>query len=278
MRRIFAAATSSSSILELTTDPAAADLRLDLQQHPFDLSNDLREHMGLPPSTPDTPLSPDDLRSISNDIARANTPSPLADMPGTRVFAPGYPARRRNSPAPARGRRRPTRRQQVHGRCRPQNKPLRAVDQRRWAARHRPKYQLPRRLPCRTGVVQRTTRSLCASNGGLAPRRNCQPARRTERPSSRGNMARRPVADLRKPQPVRPGPVSGPSRLDQPEGTRFVGTGPQRLAGRRRARDRYRLPDRCDRPSLVGPTTADVLRFSTSEPDVSILFVQIHDG
>ncbi|WP_084787197.1 glycohydrolase toxin TNT-related protein [Nocardia sp. Root136] len=76
--------------LELTTDPAAADLRLNLQQHPFDLSNDLREHMGLPPSTPDTPLSPDDLRSISNDIARANTPSPLADMPGTRVFAPGY--------------------------------------------------------------------------------------------------------------------------------------------------------------------------------------------
>ncbi|MGW0328352.1 glycohydrolase toxin TNT-related protein [Nocardia sp. NPDC003183] len=76
--------------LELTTDPAAADLRLNLQQHPFDLSNDLREHMGLPRSAPDTPLSPDDLRSISNDIARANTPSPLADMPGTRVFAPGY--------------------------------------------------------------------------------------------------------------------------------------------------------------------------------------------
>ncbi|MEU4319009.1 glycohydrolase toxin TNT-related protein [Nocardia fluminea] len=76
--------------LELTTDSAAADLRLNLQQHPFDLSNDLREHMGLPRSTPDTPLSPADLRSISNDIARANTPSPLSDMPGTRVFAPGY--------------------------------------------------------------------------------------------------------------------------------------------------------------------------------------------
>ncbi|MFD3509565.1 toxin glutamine deamidase domain-containing protein [Nocardia sp. NPDC058666] len=76
--------------LELTTDPDAADLRLNLQQHPFDLSNDLREHMGLPRSTPDTPLSPDDLRAISNDIARANTPSPLPDMPRTRVFAPGY--------------------------------------------------------------------------------------------------------------------------------------------------------------------------------------------
>ncbi|MGW5921293.1 toxin glutamine deamidase domain-containing protein [Nocardia fluminea] len=76
--------------LEFTTDPSAADLRLNTQQHQFDLANDLRAHMGLPRSTPDTPLSLDDLRTISNAIARANTPSPLPDMPRTRVFAPGY--------------------------------------------------------------------------------------------------------------------------------------------------------------------------------------------
>ncbi|MFD3744480.1 toxin glutamine deamidase domain-containing protein [Nocardia sp. NPDC058633] len=76
--------------LEFTTDPSAADLRLNTQQHQFDLANDLRAHMGLPRSTPDTPLSLDDLRTITNDIARANTPSPLPDMPRTRVFAPGY--------------------------------------------------------------------------------------------------------------------------------------------------------------------------------------------
>lgn len=81
---------------------------------------------------------------------------------------PRLPARRRNSPAPARGRRRPTRRQPIHDRCGPENKSLRAVDQRRRTTRHRPKYQLPRCFAGRAGVVQRPTRSLRAPNGGLA--------------------------------------------------------------------------------------------------------------
>lgn len=74
--------------VEFTTNPNAADLRLNTQQHRFDLANDLREHMGLPPGKPDQPLSEDDLRAISNDIARANTPARFTNPSDSRVMAP----------------------------------------------------------------------------------------------------------------------------------------------------------------------------------------------
>ncbi|NKX88757.1 hypothetical protein HGA10_15740 [Nocardia coubleae] len=74
--------------IDFTTDPNTADLRVNTQQHAYDLANSLREHMGLPPSAPNSPLSPDDLRSISNDIARANTPARFPNPSDTRVHGP----------------------------------------------------------------------------------------------------------------------------------------------------------------------------------------------
>ncbi|MFE7718017.1 toxin glutamine deamidase domain-containing protein [Nocardia rhizosphaerihabitans] len=74
--------------IEFSTNPNAADLRLNTQQHRFDLANDLREHMGLPPGKPDQPLSENDLRAISNDIARANTPARFTNPSDLRAFGP----------------------------------------------------------------------------------------------------------------------------------------------------------------------------------------------
>lgn len=74
--------------VEFATNPNAADLRLNTQQHRFDLANDLREHMGLPPGKPDQPLSENDLRAISNDIARANTPARFSNPSDLRAFGP----------------------------------------------------------------------------------------------------------------------------------------------------------------------------------------------
>ncbi|MGW0635334.1 toxin glutamine deamidase domain-containing protein [Nocardia salmonicida] len=70
--------------VEFTTDPAAADTVLD-PSRPADIANTLRDHMGLFPAPPGQLLSPSDLREISNDIARANTPSRIADPADSRV-------------------------------------------------------------------------------------------------------------------------------------------------------------------------------------------------
>ncbi|WP_194825879.1 toxin glutamine deamidase domain-containing protein [Nocardia sp. XZ_19_231] len=70
--------------VEFMTDPAAADTVLD-PSRPADIANALRDHMGLFPAPPGQLLSPSDLREISNDIARANTPSRIADPADSRV-------------------------------------------------------------------------------------------------------------------------------------------------------------------------------------------------
>ncbi|MGS2808632.1 toxin glutamine deamidase domain-containing protein [Nocardia sp. MW-W600-9] len=74
--------------VEFSTNPNATDLRLNTQQHRFDLANDLREHMGLPPGKPEQPPTEDDLCAISNDIARANTPAPFSNPSDLRTFGP----------------------------------------------------------------------------------------------------------------------------------------------------------------------------------------------
>ncbi|MFG2446168.1 toxin glutamine deamidase domain-containing protein [Nocardia fluminea] len=71
--------------VEFTTDPAAADTTLD-PSRPAGIANTLRDHMGLFPAPAGQPLSPNDLREISNDIARANTPSRIADPADSRVI------------------------------------------------------------------------------------------------------------------------------------------------------------------------------------------------
>ncbi|GEM31565.1 hypothetical protein NN3_25720 [Nocardia neocaledoniensis NBRC 108232] len=72
--------------LEFTTDPDNADLTLNPNEHSIRQSNVLREHLGLFPAEPNTTLNPDDLREISNDIARANTPTRFADPADSRVI------------------------------------------------------------------------------------------------------------------------------------------------------------------------------------------------
>ncbi|WKG10335.1 toxin glutamine deamidase domain-containing protein [Nocardia sp. PE-7] len=71
--------------VEFTTDPAAADTVLD-PSRPAGIANTLRDHLGLFPAPPGQLLSPSDLREISNDIARANTPSRIADPANSRVI------------------------------------------------------------------------------------------------------------------------------------------------------------------------------------------------
>ncbi|WP_280339868.1 toxin glutamine deamidase domain-containing protein [Nocardia neocaledoniensis] len=71
--------------VEFTTDPTTADTILDPSQPTNTTANALREHMGLFPAQPDSQLSPDDLREISNDVARANTPARFGDPANTRV-------------------------------------------------------------------------------------------------------------------------------------------------------------------------------------------------
>jgi Flp pilus assembly pilin Flp len=71
--------------VEFTTDPASADTTLD-PSRPAGVANTLRDHMGLFPAPAGQPLSPNDLREISNDIARANTPSRIADPADSRVI------------------------------------------------------------------------------------------------------------------------------------------------------------------------------------------------
>ncbi|MGW5312133.1 toxin glutamine deamidase domain-containing protein [Nocardia thailandica] len=71
--------------VEFTTDPVAADLDLSAHRPPNDIANALRDHFGLFPAPPGQPLGPDDLREISNDIARANTPARFSDPADSRV-------------------------------------------------------------------------------------------------------------------------------------------------------------------------------------------------
>ncbi|MFE9784165.1 toxin glutamine deamidase domain-containing protein [Nocardia salmonicida] len=71
--------------LEFTTDPDNADLALNPNEQTNRQSNILRDHLGLFPTEPNTTLNPDDLREISNDIARANTPTRFADPADSRV-------------------------------------------------------------------------------------------------------------------------------------------------------------------------------------------------
>ncbi|MFD4441153.1 toxin glutamine deamidase domain-containing protein [Nocardia sp. NPDC058519] len=71
--------------VEFTTDPATADTTLAPDQ-PSSTANALRDHMGLFPAAPGQTLSPNDLREISNDIARANTPARFSDPADSRVI------------------------------------------------------------------------------------------------------------------------------------------------------------------------------------------------
>ncbi|MFE1593270.1 toxin glutamine deamidase domain-containing protein [Nocardia sp. NPDC058705] len=78
------------------SDPAAADMTIDLDAaspHSTSIDADfdtltelLREQLGLPPNGTD--LDPNDLRELSNSIARANTPAALDGLPDTRVEGP----------------------------------------------------------------------------------------------------------------------------------------------------------------------------------------------
>ncbi|MFD3428759.1 toxin glutamine deamidase domain-containing protein [Nocardia fluminea] len=78
------------------SDPAAADMTIDLDpanlySTPTDADLDtltalLREQLGLPPNGTDMDVN--DLRELSNSIARANTPATLEGLPGTRVEGP----------------------------------------------------------------------------------------------------------------------------------------------------------------------------------------------
>lgn len=85
-----------------TEDPAAAHLHIHVDhaptgpstwhpnEHPDVLADHLRHQLGLPTNTGHTPgLDGVDLRHISNDIARANTPSRFQDLPQTRVVGNG---------------------------------------------------------------------------------------------------------------------------------------------------------------------------------------------
>ncbi|MFF2085334.1 toxin glutamine deamidase domain-containing protein [Nocardia sp. NPDC058176] len=71
--------------VEFTTDPAAADLDLAANRLPNDTANALRDQFGLFPAAAGQPLGPRDLREISNDIARANTPARFSDPADSRV-------------------------------------------------------------------------------------------------------------------------------------------------------------------------------------------------
>ncbi|MFD6391575.1 toxin glutamine deamidase domain-containing protein [Nocardia sp. NPDC060259] len=71
--------------VEFATDPAAADTTLNPNQPQNTIANTLRDHIGLFPAPPGQSLSPNDMREISNDIARANTPTRLSDPADSRV-------------------------------------------------------------------------------------------------------------------------------------------------------------------------------------------------
>ncbi|WP_084458431.1 toxin glutamine deamidase domain-containing protein [Nocardia caishijiensis] len=71
--------------VEIASDPAAADMTVSPEQSAYSVANTLRDHMGLFPAPAGQQLSPDDLREVSNDIARANTPARFSDPANSRV-------------------------------------------------------------------------------------------------------------------------------------------------------------------------------------------------
>lgn len=72
--------------VEFVADPAGADLLLDPNQSTSSTGTALREHVGLPFTDPNRPLTADDLREISNDLARANTPSRVSNPGDSRIY------------------------------------------------------------------------------------------------------------------------------------------------------------------------------------------------
>ncbi|WP_433657921.1 toxin glutamine deamidase domain-containing protein [Nocardia sp. CA-128927] len=82
-----------------TNDPSTAHLHAIVDHtpgpntwHPNDrpsaLVDRIREHLGLSDTGPLQELRPADIRQISNDIARANTPAKFRELPETREFSP----------------------------------------------------------------------------------------------------------------------------------------------------------------------------------------------
>jgi hypothetical protein len=77
-----------------TPDPAAADMHIHIgdtsrQWNPGDVTRQLRKQLGLPPEPSHQGLSSGEIRQLSNDIAKANTPFTRDDVVTTRVFGPG---------------------------------------------------------------------------------------------------------------------------------------------------------------------------------------------
>jgi hypothetical protein len=81
-----------------TPDPAAANLHIHVSDrpgpwhpkaHPDAVVQDLRAHLGLPREPIHQDLSPQEIRQLSNDIAKANTPFTRADLAAGRVIGIG---------------------------------------------------------------------------------------------------------------------------------------------------------------------------------------------
>lgn len=92
--------------LIFTDDPNDAHLHIAVDRrpggdaktwHPYDspdtITNHLRNHLGLTESGPESMLDSRDLRQISNDICRANTPARFPDLRALRALSPRRLAR-----------------------------------------------------------------------------------------------------------------------------------------------------------------------------------------
>ncbi|UGT65086.1 hypothetical protein LTT61_22500 [Nocardia asteroides] len=71
--------------IRFTADTDTPGLGLSADRLAGTITNTLREHLGLFPADAYSPLSALELREISNDIARANTDSPVSNPSDTRV-------------------------------------------------------------------------------------------------------------------------------------------------------------------------------------------------
>lgn len=76
--------------VRFVTDPTTVDLNLSADASPDSTAELLREHIGLAPAVTNSPLSSSDLRAISNDIAHANTGSPLDNPAESRIISPFF--------------------------------------------------------------------------------------------------------------------------------------------------------------------------------------------
>ncbi len=73
------------------TDPSTAHMRLHVGDgpgfsHPDTIAAQLREQLGLPATADPSRLTSEDIRQLSNDIAKANTPAALDGLQETRLF------------------------------------------------------------------------------------------------------------------------------------------------------------------------------------------------